>query len=145
MNWITNLLGVKAPENTTLESAELGFRGLLTPWLLIPVVLLIVAGVFFLYFQERGRLGPVRRSLLAVLRVAVLVLLLGSAVSKFLARSALLAAVNAQWPAARLIAGGVRLLAIEFLPWHDRQKTAVALSAAFAFVVGLAFLLNLFG
>lgn len=41
---------------------------------------------------------------------AVLVLMLGSAVSKFLARSALLAAVNAQWPAARLIAGGVRLL-----------------------------------
>ncbi len=41
---------------------------------------------------------------------AALVLLLGSAVSKFLARSALLAAVNAQWPAARLIAGGVRLL-----------------------------------
>lgn len=41
---------------------------------------------------------------------AGLVLLLGSAVSKFLARSALLAAVNAQWPAARVIAGGVRLL-----------------------------------
>jgi O-antigen ligase len=31
-------------------------------------------------------------------------------VSKFLARSALLAAVNAQWSGARLIAGGVRLL-----------------------------------
>jgi hypothetical protein len=44
------------------------------------------------------------------LATAVLVLLLGSAVSKFLARSALLAAVNAQWPAARLVAGGVRLL-----------------------------------
>ena len=41
---------------------------------------------------------------------AVLVLLLASAISKFLARSALLAAVNAQWPAARLIAGGVRVL-----------------------------------
>lgn len=41
---------------------------------------------------------------------AVLVLLLGSVVSKFLARSALLAAVNAQWAGARLIAGGVRLL-----------------------------------
>jgi hypothetical protein len=41
---------------------------------------------------------------------AVLVLLLGSAVSRFLSRSALLAAVNAQWPEARLIAGGVRVL-----------------------------------
>lgn len=39
-----------------------------------------------------------------------LVLLLGSLVSKFLARSALLAAVNAQWGGARLLAGGVRVL-----------------------------------
>jgi hypothetical protein len=41
---------------------------------------------------------------------AALVLLLASAVSKFLARSTLLAAVNAQWPAARILAGGVRVL-----------------------------------
>lgn len=41
---------------------------------------------------------------------AALVLLLGSAVSKFLARSTLLAAVNAQWAAARLLAGAVRVL-----------------------------------
>jgi hypothetical protein len=41
---------------------------------------------------------------------ATLVLLLGSAISKFLARSALLAAVNSQWSGARLIGGGVRLL-----------------------------------
>lgn len=41
---------------------------------------------------------------------AALVLLLAAAVSKFLARSVLLAAVNAQWPAAKLIAGGVRVL-----------------------------------
>jgi hypothetical protein len=41
---------------------------------------------------------------------AALVLLLAVAVSKFLARSALLAAVNAQWPAAKLVAGGVRVL-----------------------------------
>jgi hypothetical protein len=42
--------------------------------------------------------------------VAVLVLMLGSVISKFLARSALLAAVNAQWAGARLLAGGVRTL-----------------------------------
>ncbi len=41
---------------------------------------------------------------------AALVLLLALAVSKFLARSVLLATVNAQWPAAKLIAGGVRVL-----------------------------------
>lgn len=44
------------------------------------------------------------------LLTAGLVLLLGSLVSKFLARSALLAAVNAQWAGARLLAGGVRVL-----------------------------------
>lgn len=44
------------------------------------------------------------------LLAAVLVLVLGSLVSKFLARSVLLAAVNAQWPAARLISGGIRVL-----------------------------------
>lgn len=41
---------------------------------------------------------------------AALVLLLGSVVSKFLARSTLLAAVNAQWTGARFLAGGVRVL-----------------------------------
>ena len=41
---------------------------------------------------------------------AGLVLLLGSVISKFLARRALLAAVNAQWTGARLVAGGVRVL-----------------------------------
>ncbi len=41
---------------------------------------------------------------------AALVLLLGSVVSQFLARSTLLAAVNAQWAGARLLAGGVRVL-----------------------------------
>lgn len=41
---------------------------------------------------------------------AALVLLLGSVVSKFLARSTLLAAVNAQWAGARFLAGGVRVL-----------------------------------
>ncbi len=41
---------------------------------------------------------------------AMLVLLLGSVISKFLARSTLLAAVNAQWAGARLLAGAVRFL-----------------------------------
>jgi small-conductance mechanosensitive channel len=41
---------------------------------------------------------------------AVLVLLLASVISKFLARSTLLAAVNAQWTMARPLAGAVRVL-----------------------------------
>jgi fumarate reductase subunit D len=42
------------------------------------------------------------------------------------------------------LTGGVRLLAIEFLPWHDGQKTAVALSVGASFLVGMGFLLNAF-
>lgn len=41
---------------------------------------------------------------------AGLILLLGSVVSKFLGRATLLAAVNAQWSGARLVAGAVRVL-----------------------------------
>ena len=39
------------------------------------------------------------------------------------------------------LAGGLRLLALEFLPWRDWQKTLAALAAAFAFVAGLVFAL----
>jgi fumarate reductase subunit D len=41
------------------------------------------------------------------------------------------------------LGGGLRVLAIEFLPWRDGQKTFVAISFAAAVAVGLAFLLNL--
>ena len=41
------------------------------------------------------------------------------------------------------MAGGTRLLAIEFLPWSDRQKTFLALAAGFTLAIGLAFLLSL--
>jgi hypothetical protein len=41
---------------------------------------------------------------------AGLILLLGELISKFLARSALLAAVNAQWAGARAVAGAVRVM-----------------------------------
>ena len=41
------------------------------------------------------------------------------------------------------LAGGLRLLALEFLPWSDRQKTWIALSFAAALAAGLAFLLGL--
>ena len=39
------------------------------------------------------------------------------------------------------LAGGVRVLALEFLPWRDWQKTLAALAAGFALAAGLAFAL----
>lgn len=40
--------------------------------------------------------------------------------------------------------GGLRLLALEFLPWHEHQKNLAALAVSAAFCVGLLFLLNAF-
>jgi len=39
------------------------------------------------------------------------------------------------------LAGGLRVLALEFLPWRDWQKTLAALAAGFALAAGLAFAL----
>lgn len=41
------------------------------------------------------------------------------------------------------MAGGLRLLALEFLEWREWQKTLLATAAGVALVAGLAFLLNL--
>jgi fumarate reductase subunit D len=53
--------------------------------------------------------------------------------------------VAAEWILVTLLAahlaGGLRLLALEFLPWRDWQKTLAALAAAFALFAGLAFAL----
>ena len=38
--------------------------------------------------------------------------------------------------------GGIRLLALEFLPWSPRQKTFVAASVALAFCVSTTFFLS---
>jgi fumarate reductase subunit D len=40
------------------------------------------------------------------------------------------------------LAGGLRVMALEFLGWRARQKDLVALSAGLAFAAGLAFLFN---
>jgi fumarate reductase subunit D len=42
------------------------------------------------------------------------------------------------------MAGGLRLLALEFLPWRDWQKSLLAVAAGLTVVAGLAFLLNIF-
>ena len=40
------------------------------------------------------------------------------------------------------LTGGVRLLAVEFLPWRDWQKTLVAVTGGLSVLAGLAFFLN---
>ena len=40
------------------------------------------------------------------------------------------------------LAGGLRVMALEFLPWSERQKTWITLSFAFALLIGLLFLLS---
>ena len=42
------------------------------------------------------------------------------------------------------LGGGLRVLALEFLPWRDWQKSLLAVAAGATVVAGLAFLLNLF-
>lgn len=41
------------------------------------------------------------------------------------------------------MAGGLRLLMLEFLPWRDWQKSLLAVAAGVSLAAGLAFLLNL--
>lgn len=41
------------------------------------------------------------------------------------------------------MAGGLRLLALEFLEWREWQKTLLALASAVSLAAGLAFALNL--
>jgi len=41
------------------------------------------------------------------------------------------------------LGGGLRILALEFLPWRDWQKALTACAAALMLVVGLAFALAL--
>ena len=41
------------------------------------------------------------------------------------------------------LAGGLRVLAIEFLDWHEWQKSLAALAAAATLAIGLAFALAL--
>ena len=43
------------------------------------------------------------------------------------------------------MAGGLRLLALEFLAWRDWQKSLLAAASAVTFAFGLAFALNLIG
>jgi hypothetical protein len=93
--------------------------------------------------------GLVRRFVdyIPSLIAAGLVLLLGVVVSRMVSRSALLAAVNAQWPAARLIAGGVRVLVMTLavvIALEQLQIGSLPLLVAFAIVfAGIVFALSI--
>ena len=54
---------------------------------------------------------------------------------------------TAEWTLVLLLAahagGGLRLLALELLPWRDWQRSLLAAAAGFSIVVGLAFALAL--
>lgn len=54
---------------------------------------------------------------------------------------------TSEWALVLLLAahagGGLRLLALELLPWRDWQRSLLAAAAAFSIVVGLAFALAL--
>jgi fumarate reductase subunit D len=41
------------------------------------------------------------------------------------------------------LTGGLRLLALEFLPWSERQKTWISIGAGISLAAGLAMLFNL--
>jgi fumarate reductase subunit D len=68
-----------------------------------------------------------------------------NALGEFLRWSEQPLVVAAEWALIVLLAahlgGGLRVLALEFLPWRDWQKTLAAAAAAFALVAGLVFAL----
>lgn len=51
---------------------KLSFNGLIPPAAAAALAVLAAVGIFFLYAREEGRLGPLRRAVLALLRTAVL-------------------------------------------------------------------------
>lgn len=70
-----------------------------------------------------------------------------AALDGFLAWTASPLAKAAEWGLVVLLALhlglGLRVLALEFLPWHARQKALAGAAAVLAGVFGLAFALNL--
>jgi fumarate reductase subunit D len=69
-----------------------------------------------------------------------------SALGEFLRWSEQPLVVAAEWVLIVLLAahlgGGLRVLALEFLPWQNWQKTLAVAAATFALVAGLVFALS---
>jgi fumarate reductase subunit D len=68
-----------------------------------------------------------------------------AALDRFLHWSEQPLVIAAEWVLVMLLAahlaGGLRILALEFLPWRGWQKTLAALAGAFALAAGLLFAL----
>jgi len=68
-----------------------------------------------------------------------------AALDEFLSWSEQPLVIASEWVLVMLLAahlaGGLRVLALELLPWRDWQKTLAALAAGFALAAGLAFAL----
>lgn len=69
----------------------------------------------------------------------------GARLDRFLAWTNQPLVIAAEWGLVILLAahlaGGLRLLALELLPWREWQKTLAAVAAGFALAAGLAFAL----
>jgi hypothetical protein len=76
MHWLQRLHLIDAPENTTLQAAELSWRGLLPVWIAVVLLALTSVAIVFLYAHENPHLGRFRRILLACLRIALVALVL---------------------------------------------------------------------
>jgi hypothetical protein len=76
MNWLLKLLSVDAPANASLQSAEVSLHGPIPGWLGVLIAGAAGAGVFFLYFLERPHQSSLRRALMALLRTALIMLLI---------------------------------------------------------------------
>jgi hypothetical protein len=76
MNWVQKLISIDAPEQASLHSASLSFRGSFPWWAAGLVLIAVGSGVVWLYAHESGRFGTLRRLLMAVLRTVSIALLL---------------------------------------------------------------------
>jgi hypothetical protein len=76
LHWLQQTRLVEVPSDLTLRSAQVSLRGLFGLWPAALVLVLAAAGVFWLYRRERGRLGLLRRLLLAGLRITLIALVL---------------------------------------------------------------------
>src|SRR5262245_61482067 len=69
--WLQRLGLVEAPDGTALRAAEVGLRGPLPAWLAPAAAVAAAGAAFYLYGREGARLGVFRRSALALLRAAL--------------------------------------------------------------------------
>jgi len=114
MDLLTRLLSVEIPENMTLRSAEVSFRGGPPVWLGVLLFLGFGALIVYLYILEKTKIGWLRRSVMAGLRLALLAFVLF-----LLFRPVLLAEFAGERPR------GILLLAdnTQSMTQHDRRLT----------------------